>query len=182
MEKRKTLPHSWKRSLNKLLERSTAQPARIAILGIGNPLRSDDAAGALVARELGKSRLIQDLDFIRVLEAGHAPENCTAELRRFAPTTVILVDAAQMNEAPGTIRWIRMDELDGLSASTHTMPLSLLAKYLTLELDCDVELLGIQPRSNEVGETVGEAVLQAVDEVVQELTGIFEQVPTGFSS
>jgi hydrogenase 3 maturation protease len=178
MEKTKTSPGSWRTSLHRLFQQWTAQPAnlpRIAILGIGNTLRSDDAAGILVARGLVQSSTIRDLDCILVMDAGHAPENRTAELRRFGPQVVILVDAAEMNEAPGTVRWIGMDEMDGMSASTHTMPLSMLAKYLTLEHDCDVKLLGIQPRSNEIGESVSAEVLQAVDEIVDELTkSLFE--------
>ena len=83
-----------------------------------------------------------------------------------------------MGEAPGTIRWIDMDKLDGLSASTHSMPLSLLAKYLALEIDCDVKLLGIQPCSNEVGETVSTEVLEAVDEIVQEWVKKLEHLLT----
>jgi hypothetical protein len=45
----------------------------------------------------------------------------------------------------------------------------MLAKYLTLELGCNVRLLGIQLRSNEVGETVSADVLQAVNEVAEGL-------------
>jgi hydrogenase 3 maturation protease len=179
MEKKKMLPGSWKDALSQLLERPTVQRAslpRIAILGIGNPLRSDDAAGVLVARRLGELRLIQDLHFLFVLDGGHAPENSTAKLRRFGPDIVLLIDAAQMGEAPGTIRWIDMEDLDGLSASTHSLPLSMLAKYLSLELGCEVKLLGIQPRSNKVAETVSYEALQAIEEIVAELITIFERV------
>ena len=143
---------------------------RVAILGIGNPLRSDDAAGVLVARRLADSALIRDLDSVLVIEAGHAPENATAELRRFAPQVVLLIDAAEMGEAPGTIRRVAMEEIDGMSASTHTLPLSMLAKYLILELGCDVRVLGIQPHSTEIGESVSRDVLQAVEEIVNECT------------
>ena len=180
MEKKKTSPGSWKNSLSQLLETQPASFPKIAILGIGNSLRSDDAAGVLVARELGKSRLMRDLDFVRVWDAGHAPENSTAVLRRFGPQIVLLIDAAQLDEAPGTIRWIDMEDLDGLSASTHSMPLSMLAKYLNLELGCDLKLLGIQPRSNEFGEMVSAEVLQAVEKIVAELTNIFKRVTAHF--
>jgi hydrogenase 3 maturation protease len=105
-----------------------------------------------------------------VIDAGHAPENRTAELRRFAPETVILVDAAEMREEPGEIRWIGLDEIDGMSASTHTLPLSMLAKYLTLELDCEVHVLGIQPRSTDFDGRVSEEVLQSVSKIVDGLS------------
>lgn len=138
-------------------------------MGIGNTYRSDDAAGTLIARALIDSRLIQDLEHILVMDAGHAAENMTSQLRHFAPDVVLLVDAAEMGQAPGTVQWIPIEDLDGMSASTHSMPLSMLAKYLTLELNCDVKLLGIQPQSNDVGEIVSLEVLQAVDDIVKEV-------------
>jgi hydrogenase 3 maturation protease len=170
MGKIKTLPNTWKTSLHLLLKQPGNKPGvqtKIALMGIGNNLRSDDAAGILVARALIESGLIGDLKHVLVMDAGHAPENRTAELRRFAPDVVLLIDAAEMGETPGTIRWIQMEDLDGMSASTHSMPLSMLANYLTLELHCEVALLGIQPGSNDFGETVSAEVLQATDEIVK---------------
>ena len=135
--------NSWQASLQNLLNRQTTE-SRIAIVGIGNTLRSDDAAGILVARALGTSRLLPDPKPVLVIDAGHAPENCTAELRRFAPDIVLLVDAVEMGEQPGHIRWVEMDEIEGMSASTHSLPLSMLASFLNWELKCEVTLLGIQ--------------------------------------
>jgi hydrogenase 3 maturation protease len=162
------LPNCWKTSLRQLLNQSPVK-ARIAIVGIGNTLRSDDAAGIFVARALTSSRSILDPKIVLVIDAGHAPENRTGDLRRFAPKMILLIDAADMGELPGTIRWIEMDQLDGMSASTHTLPLSMLAKYLTLELNCPIVLLGIQPKSNEVGEIVSTEVKGAIREIVEDL-------------
>ena len=163
------LPSSWKASLSQLLNRQTAE-ARIAIVGIGNAFRSDDAAGVLTARALKKSRLLPDLKTVLVMDAGHAPENTTGELRTFAPDIVLLIDAVEMGETPGTIRWIEMDEIEGMSASTHSLPLSMLASYLNWELKCEVTLLGIQVKSNDVGEIVDLNVLRAVNEIVSAVT------------
>ena len=162
------LPNSWQASLQNLLNRQAAK-ARIAIVGIGNTLRSDDAAGVLVARTLIASRLFRDRESVLVMDAGHAPENGTSALRRFEPGTVLLVDAVDMSESPGSIRWVDMDEIEGMSASTHSLPLSMLARYLNWELKCEVTLLGVQPKSNEVGETVSAEVLQAVNAIVEAL-------------
>ena len=176
MEETKILPSTWKASLRLLLKQLTnnrVKPARIALLGVGNPLRSDDAAGALVARALSECECAQDTDHFLVIEAGHAPENTTGELRRFAPDLVLMIDAADLGEEPGTIQWVPAEAIDGMSASTHSLPLSMLAHYLTLELNCTVTLLGIQPGSNEVEEQVSPEVLQAVQEVVKELETLF---------
>ena len=161
-------PNSWQASLQNLLNRQTAE-SRLAIVGIGNTLRSDDAAGVLVARTLIASRLFRDRESVLVMDAGHAPENRTSTLRRFEPDIVLLIDAVDMGESPGSIRWVDMDEIEGMSASTHSLPLSMLARYLNWELKCEVTLLGVQPKSNEVGETVSAEVLQAVNAIVEAL-------------
>ena len=161
--------NSWQASIQRLLNQQTVE-SRIAVVGIGNTLRSDDAAGILVARALTTSRLLPDPKPVLVIDAGHAPENCTAELRRYAPDVVLLVDAVEMGEAPGYIRWVEMDEIEGMSASTHSLPLSMLASFLNWELNCEVTLLGIQLKSNDIGETVNLDVLRAVNEIVGTIT------------
>jgi len=170
----KTLPGTWQASLNlqwNQLAVESGTPARVAIVGIGNEYRSDDAAGILIARALSQCEGAANADHILICEGGHAPENITGELRKFAPDLVLLIDAAEIGKEPGAVEWIREEDIDGMSASTHSLPLSMLALYLRMELNCKVSLLGIQPKSNEVGETVSEEVLQAVNEVV---TGLDE--------
>ena len=162
-------PNSWQASLQNLLNRQTAE-SRLAIVGIGNTLRSDDAAGVLVVRALTEFRLFRDRESVLVVDAGHAPENGTSTLRHFEPDIVLLIDAVEMGEVPGFIRWVDMDEIEGMSASTHSLPLSMLASYLNWELKCEVTLLGIQVKSNDVGEIVDLNVLRAVNEIVSAVT------------
>jgi len=107
-----------------------------------------------------------------IIEAGHAPENATGELRKFAPDLVLMIDAADMGETPGTVKWIPEESIDGMSASTHSLPLSILARYLKLELNCVVAVLGIQPLSIAVGERVSSEVLGAINETVDALDRI----------
>jgi hydrogenase 3 maturation protease len=173
MEKKKTSPGTWKTSLQlQLLKQLAVEPdipPAVAFVGIGNQLRSDDAAGILVARELLKRQSATDKEHVLILDAGHAPENSTGDLRKFGPSLILFVDAANMGEEPGTIRWIPEESIDGMRASTHSLPLSMLMHYFTLELHCKVMLLGIQVRSNEVGESVSPEIFRAVEEVVQGL-------------
>jgi hydrogenase 3 maturation protease len=135
-------------------------------MGIGNEMRADDAAGMLVARRLLEYECATEKDRIRIVQAEHAPENATWELRGFDPQLIVLVDAADMGECPGTVRWIEMEDIEGMSASTHSLPLSMLSRYLVLEFNCPVVLLGIQPASNEMVGPVSSEVRQAVDQVV----------------
>ncbi len=165
------MKHFWQSALLATLNRSmkAERPFRLAILGVGQALRGDDGVGLAVVRGL---RPYAHPNLLLV-EAAHAPENCTGQVRRFAPDLVLLVDAAQMDEPPGTIRWLDWRNCDGLSASTHTMPLSLLGEYFTAVLHCEVALIGIQPASLDLGETLSPEATAAAAQVVEALAGIF---------
>ncbi len=123
----------------------------------------------LVAREIQHREQAADVSHLLIIQAGHAPENVTGELRSFAPELILLIDAADMRDEPGAIGWIPLQSIEGMSASTHSLPLSMLARYLTLELKCVVALIGIQPKSNDFGETLSVEVSQAIHEIVDEI-------------
>lgn len=158
---------SWKNSLHQLMQQlmnDQKDPPRVAIVGIGNELRNDDAAGVMVARNLLR---YENPGHALILRAGHAPENFTKELRTYSPQLVLMVDAADMGKTPGSVSLIPFEQIDGMTASTHSLPLSMLSRYLVLELHCPVVIVGIQPRSNDVGETVSPEVRHTVDEVAE---------------
>jgi hydrogenase 3 maturation protease len=127
---------------------------RIAVIGIGNELNGDDAVGVLLARSLDKKWKRRD-DRL-VVDAGPSPENFSGTLRSFAPRLVVLVDAADFSGKTGELRWLDWQQADGISATTHTLPLSVFADFIEKELDCQVLLLGIQ-----VGQVGFEAPLSA---------------------
>jgi hydrogenase 3 maturation protease len=160
---------SWLEPLNQTLQRLSkgSDLPRVAILGVGHAFNGDDAAGPTVARALQAS--LADQDRLLVIDAGPAPENQTGRLRLFHPDLVLLVDAAQMNEIPGVVRWLSWQETTGISASTHSLPPYVLAQYLTAEFGCEVALLGIQPLRNLADQPLSPVVQAAVNEVVQGL-------------
>jgi hydrogenase 3 maturation protease len=162
----------WLTSLKTTLERTTKPgiPIRLAVLGIGHELGGDDAAGVRVAGLLRKSAVGNDQ--LLSLEAGPAPENFIGKLRSFHPSLVLLVDAALMNSAPGTIQWLDWQDTQGFSASTHTLPLHILASYLTEDLGCEVALIGIQPRQTFETTPLTPEVRRAVRQVARELARV----------
>jgi hydrogenase 3 maturation protease len=156
-----------KAKLQLLAKTDPARPVRLAVLGIGNELNGDDAAGVLVVRVL-RARL-GDQPQVLLIEAGLAPENFTGVLRRFEPDLVMLVDAAEMGSQPGEVAWVEWQETGGLSASTHSLPPTVLSQYLIHELGCQVGLIGIQPASLEFDQPLSAAVLVGVGEIVEGL-------------
>lgn len=158
----------WRDCLQENLRTPNESHRRVAVLGVGHELRGDDAAGLMVIRQIEPSERVM------VIEGGPAPENTTGMLRTFHPQVVILVDAAQLNCPPGTIACLSAEDLDGLSASTHTLPLDLLARYLMHELGCVVVLVGIQPAQNHLNTGLSPAVewaVQSVSSTLRELLG-----------
>lgn len=147
---------------------------RVAVVGVGHELRGDDAAGVAVARLL--NRWVHS-PFLQVIEAGAAPENCCGLILRYRPDLVLFVDAAQMRAEPGTVRWLDWDlvksgNVVGFNSSTHTLPLQILANYLSVELGCPVGLLGIQPADISMGDSLSPVITLAVEATARALVDL----------
>jgi hydrogenase 3 maturation protease len=157
-------PLSWNVRLSQTLSRLASctgpGPLRVAVVGIGQSLRGDDGAGSAVARSL-QARL-HGVSSVLALDGASAPENQTGPLRRHRPALVILVDAAQMGAAPGTLKWLAWEETHGMTSS-HTLPPHFLARYLTTVVCCEVFLLGIEPADTTIGAPLSPAVEKAVE-------------------
>lgn len=135
---------------------------RLAVLGIGNELYGDDGAGVALARLLAQSGIAPGM--MQAFEAGPAPENFTGSLRKFMPSHVLMVDAANLGLEPGSIRVIDPAQITGAGFSTHTLPLHILADYIARE-GCRVVMLGIQPRDLSFGEGLSSEVSSAVTQL-----------------
>jgi hydrogenase 3 maturation protease len=166
--------NSWKDSLKQTLTRlkQEREAPRLVILGIGHELRGDDGVGTAVVRHLSTHRALTQRDDLLILNGAHAPENQTGPIRRFSPDFVLLIDAALLDEAPGAVRWLPWEKTVGLSASSHTLPPYMLAHYLTVELGCQVALLGIQPLDTSLGVPLSPIAQQAVDDVCQGIASL----------
>lgn len=148
MVEKKTSNFSWKKLLKESLNRAALTPhARIAILGIGNELNGDDAAGVWLVRRL--KSLLPNTPKLLLLDCGQVPENAISALRQLQPSLVLMLDAADFGGFPGEVRWIDPQDTSGFSASSHSLPFSVLSRYLVNEFNCEVVLVGIQPVSLE---------------------------------
>lgn len=164
------LQPSWQEALQNALRDNP--PGRLAILGVGNELNGDDGAGVKAARAL-RSFFAGNPHTI-LIEAGLAPENFTGPLRRFQPGLVLIIDAGQMDEPPGTVAWVKWQDTDGLSASSHSLPPSVLATYLIEELHCQVALLVIQVEGIEMGRPISPPVKKAVAQITRTIKEVLQ--------
>jgi hydrogenase 3 maturation protease len=160
------MPSPLRPALTKALGPDAPSDARpVVVMGVGSPLRSDDAAGLHVAAALAR----EQRPGVTVIEAGPAPENFTSEIRRLHPAVVLIVDCARMGEAPGSLRVISPEQIAGVSFGTHGLPLSVLSDYLQRETGCSVVFLGIEPASVEPGEELSSACRSGVVEAISAL-------------
>jgi hydrogenase 3 maturation protease len=135
------------------------------VLTVGNGMMGDDGAGSLLAQKM-KQTPVDEWD---ILSGGAAPENVLHRVREATPEQVLLVDAADMDLPPGSIRRIPEDKLDDLFMfTTHTLPLTFLIQALR-EFVPQVELIGIQPEVVAFGYPMSERVREAVSQVYKDL-------------
>jgi len=134
------------------------------VLGIGNRLGGDDAAGTCVVDMLNQRRhKTKDLlhTEIMAIDVGTAPESYTSVIRQHRPDLLILIDAADMGLHPGVLRAITPDKISILSFSTHNIPLSMFISYVE-EFCGEILLVGVQPEQTGMGSGISQAVRKSV--------------------
>lgn len=152
-------------NLRRILNDFLTDCRRLLVLTVGNELRSDDGLGPYLAS------LIQETMVKRghlLINAGTVPENFTGKIRSENPSHILIVDAVEMREDPGTVRFIERDSISEYSISTHAMPLSFLVRYLEDQGDYRIALMGVQPENLEFGTELS----PVVEGAVRDLAGV----------
>lgn len=152
----------------------------LAVLGVGNLYRSDDAVGPMVAARLSRAFagdrrvLIADLDGepVRLMQTWGDCQH------------VILVDAVRSGSPAGTVHQYGIDDLtDGAARSValaggHALGLSdaiALARTLN-RLPARLEVVTVEGASFELGQGLSDPVACACDRIVEELSGRIERL------
>ncbi len=138
---------------------------KLAIVGIGNELNGDDAAGVLIVKNL-KSKLPSS-DKILLIEGSIAPENYTGAIRNFRPDWIWVFDAAQMENKPGEVELIDLDIVESAGSNTHRLPPTLFLSYLQMEINFQSFLFGINPVSVEPFSDVSEPIKIAIEKTTR---------------
>jgi hydrogenase 3 maturation protease len=148
---------------------------RTLILGVGNPLRGDDAIGSEIAKELIK------LGWDNVIDAESAPENFLLKVLEKRPERVILIDACDFSGETGEFRLFKKEEwarISPASFSTHTLPLSLFMSLLEKECGCEVYLLGIQVKQLDFASEMSPDLLEAKKKIIDFLLNLLGESRT----
>jgi hydrogenase 3 maturation protease len=138
------------------------------ILGIGNTLKGDDGAGPLVYQRLKDAKICAE-----VLDAGTVPENYIQKITGKSPQNLLIIDAIDYGETPGTIRLFKPEKLSSHVISTHSLSPRLFVDMICQNIDVDVYFIGIQPEQMQLGQPVSAQVTQAIEQLAEALIQIF---------
>ena len=136
---------------------------RILLMGVGNHLRGDDAVGSLLIE-----RLQGQVD-IPLLDAGDVPENYLGPIEDSGAEVVLVVDAADFGGNVGEVAIFDIEQVQGMSVSTHAANLGLLFKVIPPERRPQVIMLGIQPGNMELGQGLSDPVRETLASLVDVL-------------
>lgn len=131
---------------------------RSVIVGVGNDIKGDDAVGPMIAAALSSR--------FTTFDGATVPEAYIPAIREQAPDIVVFIDAARMGGAPGSVGIFTRSEVGGTLFSTHSMPLSTMARYLEQEVGCTVYIVGIEPKSFGFGEPISQEVGQSAQSII----------------
>ena len=145
-----TLGKDAEQSLSEWMEEGTL------ILGIGNPLRGDDAAGPAVCAAL---------DTREAVDCSDAPERYLGLAGEAGVTRVLLVDAVGFGGEPGAVAFLLPRDLRERFGTTHDSGLALLCRFLEGEHKKPTALLGIQPLDTRFGAEMHADVRAATEKV-----------------
>lgn len=141
--------------LNEFLDNITG---KVLIAGIGNPLRGDDAVGSYIVKTL-----IDEKINVILIDCESQPERFIEKIIESQPDTIIFIDALHMNQKPGSVAFLKEENLKHYKISTHQTDLKMCIKYIKSKIKSKIFLIGIQPENTEFSSPMSEQVLKTAE-------------------
>jgi hydrogenase 3 maturation protease len=133
---------------------------KIVFIGLGNPLRGDDAAGLIFLNRLHALNQFKEAYFI---EVGTNPENYLQQIVNCPASLVVFIDTSKWGGQPGEITWLPSDKIETIAISTHAFSIKMVEEYLQSERQFDFRYLVIEPEQMDMGESLSKSVSKSLD-------------------
>ncbi|MHA1144422.1 MAG: hydrogenase maturation protease [Candidatus Helarchaeota archaeon] len=155
------------------IKKELTPDSKLAILGIGNLYREDDAAGLHVVRQIqGKIS-----DKILTIEAADAPENHLFELLDWKPTHLLAIDAADMKLVPGSIGLIKTSQIMSFATSSHSnSKLTLFNLLKSQNPQLKIYIIGIQAKTISYEEGISDEIKTSINFLAEGLNRHFSSL------
>jgi hydrogenase 3 maturation protease len=145
---------------------------KVLILGVGNRFRGDDGAGPYLIKQL-KGRVDATL-----LNGEEEPENLLDQIAGMKPESILIVDALELKAHAGSVALLEEDQVERRSLFSHHVSLKLFMECVKGETGAKVLVLGIQPKSIEIGQAMSSEVKESLSHLRDILIRAF--APRGF--
>jgi hydrogenase maturation protease len=152
----------WKVELKELLI-SCSSGARLAIVGVGQPMRADDYVGSCIAKAVLKATKGALPEGAYLFDAEDSVEVLVGALAKLRLKHIIFIDACDMGLRAGEASLLSVEETSYPFFTTHGIPLKVLAERLLSE--SEVWVLAIQPKDARFGEGLSREVQLAASEI-----------------
>ena len=170
--------HYWKYRIM----RETMSARRIAVLGMGNPVVSDDRVGLAVAEELRRVLDQEPIDGVTVLESTRGGFELIDLLSGFA--AAIIIDCLTLPEpSPGRVRRLSLDNVSGSARLVNAHEISItqafqLAAKMGIDMPQSVEIFAIEGGdTSTISEEMTPAVAAAVEPLAREIHALIATRP-----
>jgi len=150
---------NWQPRFRQILA-SASPTAKVALVGVGHPMRGDDFVGSFIVKTL-KNKI--PTDEVVLFDSEDGIEWVISKIKKSDPKHLVLLDACQMNAGPGEIALIPLAETSYPFFTTHGIPLKLLTN--TLLPSVETSILAIQPNRMGLNEGLSQAVLGAANSI-----------------
>jgi hydrogenase maturation protease len=148
------------------LFRIIAMKPKILVIGVGNPLRSDDGIGPAIIKIL-QTENNQDFALVDGGTDGLALLDQLAEYEK-----AIIIDAVEMLETPGVVKSFTPAEakikIKSDVLSTHGFGLAEMLKLVDeLNIKTKIKIIGIQPQNIDFGEGLSDKIKNQISQILK---------------
>jgi len=151
----------------------TNNPKLIKVIAVGNDLYGDDGIGNAVLQALEQ---IPDMKNIELIDGA---TDALGLIDHFSETDhVIIVDAAQMGEKPGTVKVFSKEEvklkikMDHLSVHGISLAETIDIAQAVDSLPENITIIGIEPKNIGISQNLSDVVTQSIPEVVSNIINL----------
>lgn len=144
---------------------------RLLVLGTGNALKADDAAGLLVASLLDRRLSRRQKARVKVLRVYELIDTYNRRIKRLKPSHLIIIDALDTGHQPGHVLATRLEPGRRKKKKISSEFYRLLEK-LTADSACRIYFIGIQPQVLDFGHPVSSPVKEACRRVAEYIASL----------
>ncbi len=136
---------------------------KTVIVCLGSELRCDDGLGPYIGENLKIKK-----EGLKIVNAFSVIENYVEEIINYAPSKLIVIDAAFFDGKSGEMRILPLEKLSSYKiVSTHSFPLEAVLRIIKQDLPkLEIKILGVQPLDIGYGEGLSFPVKKAAEEII----------------